>query len=107
MVSQYPDTLIITWEPTPVQDGNGEWEPSGGENGRFEGVCRIEPNGKGQKIAGVDGALIDFAFNVFMPKTSYVIPVEANVFITTRNGQSINSTVKRNYNGQLNSRLWL
>lgn len=107
MVTQYPHALIITWNPTPVLDENGEWASSGEISGNFESICRAEPNNDSRrKLTGVDGSTIDFAFTVFMPKSSIVIPYGADVALTI-DGSTITGTVKRAFNGQLNSRIWL
>ncbi len=101
MVKQYPHTITVSWKPKATQDENGNWITPEGDS-VFESVCRAEPNGKGQILRGTDGSEIYFAYTVYMPKTSVIIPKDAKVVIGEITGK-----VKRHENGQLNSRLWL
>lgn len=101
MIEQYPHSIEITVKTTPSQDGDGNYVS--GTNAVYTFDCRAEVNGTGRKIAGKDGTLTDYTFDVFMPLTSTVIP-EGSKF--TLNSVT-KGTVKRSRNGQLNSRLWL
>ena len=101
MIVQYPHTISIVWKDKSTQDVNLNWVE--GADHSFESVCRAEPNGKGSKIPGSDGVLIEFSFLIFLPKHSTVIPIDAEYLL---NG-AISGKVKRAENGQLNSRLWL
>ena len=101
MIEQYPDSIEITVKTTPTQDGSGNYVS--GTNAVYIFDCRAEVNGMGRKIAGQDGKMTDYTFDVYMPLTSTVIP-EGSKF--TLNSLT-KGTVKRAHNGQLNSRLWL
>lgn len=105
MVKQYPHTIKITVLSKPVQDDDGNWL-SGELTEIHSGECRAEPNGKGEVIRGEDGSELSFAFNVFMPRMEIDIPVNAHVEITIGK-KLVTGKVKRHYNGQLNSRIWV
>ncbi len=99
---QYPHTIQVNWKTESTKDeDSGDWIEGVDVNHTFD--CRAVPNGKAKKIAGDDGQLIEYAFDVYMPKTDVEIPFGADY---TLNG-STKGTVKRAHNGQLNSRIWL
>lgn len=104
-MEQYPDSILVTVRVGATQDSNGNW--IGGTPTDYTFDCRLEPNGTGRKIPGADGALIDFAFICYLPKTTTIIPVDALYVATSLNNGTIEGSVKRASNGQLNSRLWL
>jgi hypothetical protein len=102
-MTQYPDTIVISWASAPVQDSEtGEFIPGVLESHTFK--CRAEVNTRSSKINGNDGNLIDYVFDVYMPKTDVVIPDFTATYLL--NG-TLTGTVKRGSNGQFNSRLWL
>lgn len=104
MVAQYPHSITVMWKTKPTQDMNGDWVE--GSINTFTSVCRAEANGEGKTLTGVDGSTIYFSYHVFMPKTSQLIPFGAAAEITI-SGSVASCSVKQQYNGQLNSRLWL
>lgn len=101
MVEQYPDSIVITIFVAPTKGTGGIY--SEGASASFASDCRAEINSMGRKTPGLDGVLLDYAYNCYMPKTSTVIPFGSKFVL---NG-TIEGTVKGASNGQLNSRLWL
>jgi hypothetical protein len=101
MVNQYPHTISVTWKGKSTQDANLNWVE--GADFSFESECRAEVNSSGKKIAGSDGALVEYSFTVYLPKTETIIPIGANYAL---NGTTV-GTVKGAWNGQLNSRIWV
>ena len=101
MVKQYPHTIAVNWKPKATQDANLNWVEGSVQNFTIE--CRAEVNSSGRKTSGIDGTLVDYAFTIYMPLTSTVIPIGANY---TLNG-TIVGTVKGAWNGQFNSKLWV
>jgi len=101
---EYPDSIVITVKAAATQV-NGDWVSGSDTDYTFD--CRIEPNGEGNKIAGADGALIDFDFMCYMPQTTTIITSGSAFVVTSLNNGTITGDVKRASNGQLNSRLWL
>lgn len=105
-MTQYPDTITISWKDEPTQGASGDYTEGGyttGASGNNIYSCRAEINSKAQKIMGSDGQLIDFTQMVYMPLISVNIPVNADYLL---NGL-VSGKVKRSSNGQLNTRLWL
>ena len=105
MVTQYPDSVVITVHAAATQDSNGNWVQGSSTAYTFD--CRAEANNKGLKIMGDDGKLMEYTFMCYLPQTTTVIPMGASYVLTTENNGVFTGTVKRNFNGQLNSRLWL
>ncbi len=104
-MEQYPDSIVITVASSGAQNASGVWASGTGTNYTFS--CRVEVNGAGRKIAGTDGALIDYSFDVFMPVTTVVISDGSSFVLTALTNGTISGKIKRASNGQLNSRLWL
>lgn len=102
---QYPDSIVVTTSASGWQNASGIWTAGATTDYTFD--CRAEVNGTGKKIAGIDGGLIDYSFDVFIPVTTVVIPVGSDFVLTALSNGSISGKVKRASNGQLNSRLWL
>lgn len=104
-MTQYPDSIIVTTSASASQDANGIW--TAGATTDYTLSCRAEVNGTGKKIVGIDGALIDYTFQVFLPVMTVVIPAGSDFVLTALANGTISGKVKRASNGQLNSRLWL
>jgi hypothetical protein len=104
-MNQYPDSITITTSASASQNASGIW--TAGASGSYIFTCRAEVNGTGRQIAGDDGAMIDYSFQVFMPITSVVIPAGSDFVLSALLNGTISGKVKRASNGQLNSRLWL
>ena len=100
MITQYPDTITVTWEGEASLVDN-VWTP--GEPVTFTSECRPEMNKGAQKIAGKDGTAIEYVMVIYMPKTDIEIPENANYVL---NGK-MKGIVKGAKNGQLNSRIWV
>jgi len=85
VVEQYPHTIIITWQSEPHQDPDTGVYVPGAQQGPWAYQCRAEVNSKAQKIVGKDGSMMDYSFDVFMPKHEDLIPVDADYTITGAN----------------------
>ena len=105
MVQQYPHFINVTIVTPPTQNTTtGQWTV--GSTSYLTLDCRAEVNGAGKKIAGNDGVLMDFAFTCYFPKMNTVIPVDSE-YVLSMDNATAEGKVKRQSNGQLNSRLWL
>jgi hypothetical protein len=104
-MKQYPDSIVITTAASGSQNASGVW--TAGASGTYTFDCRAEVNSAGRRIAGNDGALMDYTFQVFLPVTTVVIPPGSSFVLNALNNGTIRGKVKRASNGQLNSRLWL
>jgi hypothetical protein len=101
---QYPDTIVVT-VTTPPTEVNGIY--TAGTSTDHTLICRAEPNSSGKKVLGDDGTLIEYSFDVFLPKMATVVPRGSAFVITSLNNGTITGEVKRAFNGQLNSRIWV
>lgn len=104
-MEQYPDSITITVQASATQNASGYWASGLASSITFD--CRAESNSAGRQIPGADGGLIDYAFQVFMPRTTVIIPSGSDCTLTTLLNGVFQGQVKRASNGQLNSRLWL
>ena len=104
-MNQYPDNILITTAASASQNASGIW--TAGASGSYSLDCRAEVNGTGKKIAGDDGVLMDYSFQIFLPIMATVIPPGSGFVLTALSNGTISGKVKRAKNGQLNSRLWL
>lgn len=105
-MDQYPDSIVITVTTPATQDPDtGIW--TAGTSTAYTLECRAEVNGTGRQIAGDDGVLMDYAFQVFLPLMTTVIPAGSDYVLTALSNGIISGKVKRASNGQLNSRIWL
>ena len=104
-MKQYPDSIVLTIAASGSQNASGVW--TAGASGTYTFDCRAEVNSAGRRIASDDGALIDYTFQVFIPVTTVVITPGSDFVLTALSNGTIRGKVKRAYNGQLNSRLWL
>ncbi len=102
---QYPDSIVVTTAASGWQNASGVY--TAGATTDYTFSCRAEVNGTGKKIAGADGVLTEYSFEVFMPVTTVVIPPGSDFVLTALSNSVITGKVKRASNGQLNSRLWL
>lgn len=103
-MEQYPHTATFTIEVAASQGAGGNW--TNGTTSSLQTECRIEPNGQGRTITGVDGKAIEFAWTMFAPLMATTIPVGTKVSVVT-DVETILGVVKRQYIGQLNTRVWL
>jgi len=104
-MTQYPDSITITVVVPATQDSTGSWTQ--GSSTTFTSICRLEPNGSGRQIIGDDGVLVDFEYKAYLPPVTTVISKGSTFVATMANNGTITGTIKRPYNGQLNSQLWL
>jgi len=135
MITQYPDTIVITIPTQATQDSNGNWVA--GHKVDYTFLCRAEANSAARRIAGNDGILLDYKLLCYAPLEGVVdvlITTQDGDYITTEKGEAItvgslitymensaeasyvltkmcgsifSGNVKNSFNGQLNSRLWL
>ena len=104
-ISQYPHSIDLTIVTPPTQNTTtGQW--MAGSTSYLQLDCRAEVNGSGKKIAGNDGVLMDFAFTCYLAKIISIIPVDSDYVLHT-GYETYKGKIKRQSNGQLNSRLWL
>ena len=104
-MEQYPDSISVVIAASATQSASGGW--TAGATSNFSSDCRVEANTGGRKIVAADGSLTDFAFSVFMPPTTTIIPSDSEYTLTSLLNGVIEGRVKLSFNGQLNSRLWL
>lgn len=106
MVTQYPHNITISRLPeyTQGEDGNFATEDS---PVTFASECRAEPAGANPVIKGVDGEDVTYSWIVYMPMTAQEFQFGDPVEITLINGSKYASTLKRQSNGQFNTRLWV
>ena len=104
-MEQYPDSIAITVYASASQNASGIWTEGATAGYTFD--CRAEVNGTGRQIAGDDGTLMDYAFQVYMPATTVIIPRDSDYILNSLLNGIIGGKVKRASNGQLNSRIWL
>jgi len=102
---QYPDSITLTVSASASQNPSGIWVTGASSAYTFD--CRAEINAAGRQIAGDDGSLIDYSFQVFMPATTTIIPRDSSYVLTSLLNGILSGKVKGASNGQLNSRLWL
>lgn len=107
VISQYPDNIEVTKIPEYLQDEDtGNFEPVG-EGEIFTSECRAEPAGSNPVIKGADGSDIVYAWIVYMPQTTEVLTFGDTVKITKADGSVYEGSLKRQYNGQFNTRIWV
>lgn len=104
-MEQYPDSIAITVSASASQNASGIY--TAGATAGYILDCRAEVNGTGRKIAGNDGSMIDYAFQVYLPAMTTIIPVDSDYVLSSLLNGIVTGKVKRASNGQLNSRLWL
>lgn len=107
MALQYPHTISIEIQPEFSKDASGNFQAVAGTGGAFTSSCRFEPAGENPVIKGDNGEDIVFTWMVYMPKTETELNFGDKVTITLANGSQYSGTLKRQYNGQFNSRLWV
>jgi len=103
---QYPDEIIITRKPGFSLDTNGDGQTTGSAT-TFTGKGRAEVAGANSTITGTDGEKISYSWIVYMPKTSEVFDFDDEVKVTKPDGSISEGTLKRQSNGQFNTRLWV
>lgn len=102
----YPDQITITRKPAFAQDASGNFKPVG-EAVDFTFECRGEPAGSNPVVRGDDGNMVEYSWIVYMNRTNIVFKFGDKVKLTKEDGSEYESTLKRQYNGRFNSRLWV
>lgn len=106
-MTQYPDNIVITVHPDPVQDeSTGEYSAVTGSDAVYTLSCRAEMNSYGNKVRGMDGAEYVYSHVVYLPQMDTVIPPDAE-YVLTKGAMTFSGRVINASNGQLNSRIWL
>lgn len=106
-MNQYPDSITITIRPEPVQNPvTGIYTAASGGDTAYTFNCRAEINNAGGKIAGRDGAVYDYSYTVYMPRTATLLPAGSDYSLTL-GGMTLTGKILGSSNGQLNSRIWL
>lgn len=103
-MKQYPHTATFTIEVPATQGDGGKWIK--GSTSSFLSECRLTPNGQGKTITGADGKAIEFAWTMYAPLMTTVIPEGTKVSVVMEN-ETVTGVVKRQHIGQLNTRVWL
>ena len=103
-MEQYPDSITVTVAAAPSETG-GVYTAGATTNHTFK--CRVEANNAGRKIHAQDGSEIDYAFLLYAPAMTTVIPEGSDYVLTSLKNGTIKGKVKLSFNGQLSSRLWL
>lgn len=103
---QYPDTILISREPTFTFDAEGDGQASGVAT-TFSGSCRAEVAGSNPILTGSDGKEVKYSWIIYMPKTTERFAYGDKVTVTEPDGGVYVSTLKQQSNGQFNTRLWV
>lgn len=106
MVEQYPHTITVTRQPVFSQDDEGDFQPSGSATS-FTSEGRAEPAGSNPVIRGADGDVEQYEYVIYMPLTTEEFAHGNPVSVTFENGTERTGTLKRQHNGQFNTRLWV
>lgn len=106
MVTQYPDTVTVAHSATWSQETDGDFK-AGTAATSFTSSCRFEPAGPNPVIRGEDGAEVYYSWVVYMPQTTTVFAYGDPVTVTLLNATTYTGKLKRQSNGQLNTRLWV
>lgn len=108
---QYPHNILCQIPDianTPVQDSLGKWvQPAPIEDIVIEQYGRAEPNGTGQKIAGVNGDQIVYDWTIFFPVTAEEVSFGAKVFIYSEGKLTGTGTVKRWQRDAFDCKIWV
>ena len=105
-MKRYPDDITITQHPEPEQDKNGNFiTPEGVVT--FTTECRFEPATGNNTVKGDDGSEIIYSYKVYMPSTNNHFEFGDNISGTTHSGFSITGKVKRQFNRQKHTEIWV
>lgn len=102
---QYPDNIQIALSSGLEPDDNGNFQAPE-ESTPFSSVCRAEVAGDNPSIVGADGNKIEYSWIVYMPKTAENFDFGCSVVIT-KGGKEFKGSLKQQYNGQFNTRIWI
>lgn len=108
MITQYPHSVTVTTIAPSTQDGVGDYQPTGVAAttiGPLE--CRAEPAGSNPLLKGPDGDDLTYDWIVYMPPLATELTFGYRVTITMQNGSTFTGSLKRQSNGQFNTRLWV
>lgn len=105
-MKRYPDSITITQTPEPVQDADGNFSiPEGAET--FTSDCRFRPAGANNTVTGDDGETVAYSYKVYMPVADEQFNFGDSISGTTHSGFAITGKVKRHYNRQKHSEVWV
>jgi len=105
MVTQYPHSITITVTPALFADESGNLE--GGKEVNHLFSCRAEPASGNGIIRTQNGEEVVYTWVVYLPSPGTEFSPGDAVEITLSNGSKYTGTIKRQSDGQLNSRLWV
>lgn len=107
MAQQYPHSIIITTQNEPEQGADGNYTAPA-DSTEFASVCRIEPASSHEPTVSVsDGRALNYRYVVYMPPTAEQFSFGDQVEITLVNGTEITGLLLQQYNGQMNTRIWV
>lgn len=106
---QYKHDLFVKVEPDSVyNEETGRHESSGTPEWVKYGKCRDELNGKGQKVATVDGELYLFYWSVYCPLSVQDMPLGSLIQVRDVNGEiRAEKELVSLRRGEFNLTLWL
>jgi len=105
-MTQYPHTITITKQPELLQDEYGN--PYSQTDGtQYVYSCRLEPANQNAIVTGTNGDHIVCTWTVYMESIEIEFTPGDRATVTLSNGSQYNGSVKRQSNGQLNTRIWL
>jgi hypothetical protein len=109
MVIQYPHILkfdIVTGGSEEI-DENGDTVIVPGATTNVEIKCRFEVNGSGEQIPSNDGLKLDYGWIVYMPLGNSDIPEGVEIEGYHNEALIASGTVKRFFEGTMNTRAWV
>jgi hypothetical protein len=99
---QYPNSITVTVVTPATQDAATRlWTPGTETTHQFD--CRCEMNRQGRRVATGDGSFEAYDYDILMPCTDVTIPKGSKFILDS--GET--GAVKRQWRGQLSSRLWV
>jgi hypothetical protein len=101
---RHPHSVTVSWKAPVKDETSGNY--SAGAEDSFTADCSVSNNTKGQKI-GTDGKMVDYSITVHMEKQSKEAPYGASAVVTFEGGTTFSGTVKRMFNYQTYSKIWL
>jgi hypothetical protein len=106
MVNQYTHSITITATPELLQDENGNvYTAADGQSYTYD--CRFEPAKSTNIVRTQDGDVINATWIVYMAPLTIDFTEGDKVLMTLKNGNQYVGTMKRQHNGQFNTRLWV
>ncbi len=105
MAVQYPHIIQLKFATSEPEMVSGEWVFSEPEIKEYP--CRAEASTGNSTIGTESGEAVFFEFMVYLPKMTDEHEEGTDCTLKLSETKQIKTTIKRHYNGQLNSRIWL